>query len=165
MNFEIERKFLVQRVPEGIRRCRHTCIQQGYVAVEGSRAEVRLRRQDERMLLGMKSGGGIVRQETEVLLSKDQFDALWPCTAGRRLEKTRYFMPFNGLEIEVDVYRGALSGLVVAEVEFGSEQAARSFAGPSWFGREISGDPAYKNARLCENGLPEDHEPVLMAAD
>ena len=42
----------------------------------------------------------------------------------------------EGLNFEVDVYSGALTGLSVAEVEFGSEEAADAFEPPAWFGPE-----------------------------
>jgi CYTH domain-containing protein len=53
------------------------------------------------------------------------------------------------------VYSGALTGLMVAEVEFPSEEAARAFVPPAWFGREVTNDSRYKNRRLATEGLPD----------
>jgi CYTH domain-containing protein len=66
----------------------------------------------------VKSAGGLVRGELEVELTPPQCEALWPATAGRRLAKTRYRVPWAGTHIEIDVSSGSLAGLVVAEVEF-----------------------------------------------
>jgi hypothetical protein len=38
--------------------------------------------------------------------------------AGRQLEKTQYEVPCPGKTVEIDIYRGPLPGLMVAEVEF-----------------------------------------------
>ena len=79
----------------------------------------------------------------------------------RAIEKTRYRLPagdglvIDGLVIELDVYAGSLSGLQVAEVEFGDEDAARRFRPPAWFGREVTDDDRFKNRSLAVDGLPE----------
>ncbi len=59
------------------------------------------------------------------------------------------------MTIEVDVYAGELQGLVVAEIEFDSENASEDFAAPEWLGRELTGERAFDNDRLAEDGLPE----------
>jgi CYTH domain-containing protein len=56
--------------------------------------------------------------------------------------------------IEVDVYSGALEGLVVAEVEFDDPWGAESYVPPYWFGREVTADSAYKNRSLALHGRP-----------
>ncbi|MGO9752179.1 MAG: CYTH domain-containing protein [Solirubrobacteraceae bacterium] len=154
---EIERKFLVASLPSDLTSHRSYAITQGYIAVGADGAEVRLRRAGERLLLSAKRGGGLVREEAEVALSDEQFETLWPATAGRRVQKTRYEIPVSDrLLIELDVYEGALTGLSVAEVEFPDVQAAARFGAPAWFGREVTDDDAYKNRRLALDGMPGD---------
>jgi adenylate cyclase len=115
---------------------------------------VRLRQIGEQCFQTVKSEGGLVRGEIEVELSKEQFETLWPATAGRRLEKTRYQVPWAGRTVEVDVYHGALDGLVVAEVEFPSASESVQFAPPPWFGSEVTEDDTYKNVHLALYGRP-----------
>jgi adenylate cyclase len=152
MYMEIERKFLVRTVPNtaGLKSGHY---RQGYLSV-GSDGEVRLRDADGGLTLTVKAGEGMVRRETEVNLSVEQFESLWPATEGRRVEKRRAFVPIGELVAEVDVYEGALSGLTVVEVEFESLDEARAFAPPEWFGHEVTDDPAYKNASLALGGRP-----------
>ncbi|MDY7106507.1 MAG: CYTH domain-containing protein [Actinomycetota bacterium] len=150
---EIERKFVLDAVPsahlpaDGGRR-----IEQGYVDDD---AELRLRRVDGRCVLTVKTGGGMVRGEVEGEVDEDLFDALWALTEGRRLTKTRHEVPLDdGLVAEVDVYDGALDGLVVGEVELGSLDEAARFEPPAWLGREVTGDKRWSNRSLADRGRP-----------
>ena len=135
---EVERKFLVPEPPE-LDESAAEEIDQGYLAI-GPDEEVRLRRKGEKLLLTAKRGSGLARDEAEVELGREEFDQLWPLTEGKRLHKRRYVIPADDLKIEVDVYAGDLEGLVVAEVEFPSEDAARAFDPPAWLGSEVTGD-------------------------
>jgi len=61
-------------------------------------------------------------------------------------------MTENGHQVELDVYRGLLEGLVVAEVEFESAEESRRFAPPTWFGDEVTNNKHYKNSSLALHG-------------
>jgi adenylate cyclase len=146
---EIERKFLLKRLPEELKRSRRYVIAQGYLATEPAGRQVRLRKKGKTASLTFKMGRGAAREEREIKLSPKQFAALWPATAGRRLRKLRYEIPWRNLLIEIDIYRGRHSGLVVAEVEFPDHAMCRKFKPPSWFGREVTGEKRYSNVRLA----------------
>ena len=148
-NREIERKFLVKRLPENPKRSRSFVIEQGYLATESAGRQVRLRKTGSKASLTFKVGRGSHREEREIKLSKKQFAALWPGTVGRRLRKVRYEIPWEDLLIEVDIYRGRHAGLVVAEVEFPNRVSCRRFKAPWWFGREVTGEKRYSNVRLA----------------
>jgi adenylate cyclase len=151
---EIERKFLVTDPPRDLDRYDATDIRQGYLAVGDT--EVRVRDRDGATTLTVKQGSGRVRAEEEIEIDSDAFDRLWPLTEGRRIEKRRYLIPDDGGHtIELDAYRGDLDGLVVAEVEFDSEDDAKAWERPAWIGRELTGDGRYSNQRLALGGLPD----------
>lgn len=152
MALEIERKFLVDEVPPDLEIGSKDEIEQGYLALGDS--QVRLRRQGDRTLLTAKRGGGMTRDEVEVALDPEPFEELWPLTEGRRLEKTRLTSRFGDRTIEIDVYKGRLAGLTVAEVEFDNADSARAFSPPPWFSRELTNDSRYSNQRLAVEGLP-----------
>jgi adenylate cyclase len=154
MATEIERKFLLEEVPPTLRLARGQAIKQGYLALDGD-TEVRLRTGSAPPLLTIKSGRGTVRTEVELPVKTRDAQALWDLTEGRRVEKTRRLMRIDGVQAEVDEYGGDLAGLVVAEVEFDHEQAAKAFTPPAWFGRELTGDAAYANRNLACDGLPQ----------
>ena len=148
-NREIERKFLVRKLPEDLTSRPHAEISQGYLVSLDDGLQVRLRKAGERRSLTFKRGTGNVREEREVELTAEQFDALWPATQGKRLVKTRYEIPFGEHVVEIDVYHDRHEGLVVAEVEFDEEEAAKKFEPPEWLGDDVTGDPRYSNQLLA----------------
>ena len=152
---EIERKFLLETLPPGLDRHPSKEIEQGYLAIS-ERAEVRVRRASAECTLTVKRGHGEEREETELEIPPEQFEALWDACGEGRLEKRRHLVPIvDDLTAEVDVYAGSLQGLAVAEVEFPSREAARSFDPPAWLGREVTGDERYANQTLARGGFPE----------
>ena len=149
MNQEIERKFLLKTVPAALEKFPHYHIEQGYLIATPDGRQVRLRRTATHHTLTFKAAEGAVREEREIDVNPEQFNALWPATAGRRLTKTRYKVPWHGLTVEIDVYGGIHNGLVVAEVEFASETDCEEFEPPDWFGQEVTNDPRYSNVVLA----------------
>jgi adenylate cyclase len=149
---EIERKFLVSSRPPGLGE--GTPIRQGYVPIGLEDVELRVRNKGDEHVVTVKRGHGERRGEQEEEIGPDAFDALWALTEGRRIEKTRHAIEHGELVIELDVYGGALEGLLVAEIEFDSEEAAERFEAPDWLDRELTGDERYSNAALAERGLP-----------
>ena len=152
---EIERKFLILSLPEGIDSHPASEIRQGYLAVEGDR-EVRVRARGERLVLTVKKKGkGLSREEVDIELDESQFGQLWPLTQGRRVEKTRYVLDQGEFMIELDVFHGELEGLCVAEVEFRSDREAEAFSPPGWFGAEVTANDRFKNKNLALRGRPD----------
>jgi adenylate cyclase len=146
---EIERKFLVRKLPGDLSNHPHADISQGYLVSMDDGLQVRLRKRGEKYSLTYKRGIGNVREEREVELTAEQFNTLWPATEGKRLVKTRYEIPFGGHVVEIDVYHERHEGLVVAEVEFDEEDAAKNFQPPAWLGDDVTGDPRYSNQLLA----------------
>ncbi|GIV61937.1 MAG: hypothetical protein KatS3mg044_0803 [Rhodothermaceae bacterium] len=154
--YEIERKFLLPAPPPDLDRFPRRAIRQGYVAADPDGTVVRVRQLGDAFFLTVKSRGHRARLEREVPITPEQFEALWPVTEGKRIEKTRYYLPHGPYTIELDVYHGALDGLLTAEVEFPSLQEADAYIPPDWFGREVTRDVRYKNLHLALHGLPPD---------
>jgi adenylate cyclase len=148
-NREIERKFLLRRLPDKLKGSRCYIIEQGYLASESAGRQVRLRKKGQTATLTFKVGRGSHREEREIRLSPKQFATLWPGTAGKRLRKVRCEIPWKNLVIEIDIYQGRHAGLVVAEVEFPDRVSCRRFKPPAWFGREVTGEKRYSNVRLA----------------
>ena len=150
---EIERKYLVEELPDGLDDEGGKDVEQGYLAV-GEDEEVRVRRLGSETFLTVKRGSGEVRMEEEIELDREQFGRLWPLTEGRRVHKVRHRLEVADRTIELDVYGGALKGLLTAEIEFESEREAERFEAPEWLGHEVTEDERYKNESLAVHGMP-----------
>src|ERR1041384_8325076 len=148
-NREIERKFLIKRLPAELKRFRHYNIAQGYLVTEPDDRHVRLRKAGRNASLTFKLVRGHIRDEYERRLPPKQCAMRWPRTKRRRSQITRYDIPWKRFLIEIDAYAGKNKGLVVAEVEFPSRAACRNFKPPNWFGREVTGLKRYSNIRLA----------------
>lgn len=162
MTVEIERRFL----PDGalpVELGPGERIRQGYLAGEES-VSVRLRITDDATTLTVKAGEGMVRTEVDIPLEPELAEALWPHTAGRRIDKYRHRVTVDSggrpHVAEIDRYLDSLDGLVTIEVEFTDEHLARSFTPPTWFGREVTGRSEWSNAALARHGRPptEQHD-------
>jgi CYTH domain-containing protein/CHAD domain-containing protein len=149
---ERERTYLVTDLPD--LPGSGTGIRQGYLAVDGTVA-VRVRDAGAGgRTLTIKGGLGARRTEVEWPVDDDRFEALWELTVGRRLAKTRYRIEIPGATAELDLFDGALTGLVVVEVEFDDDEQMQAFQPPPWFGLEVTDDDRYTNASLALNGAP-----------
>ena len=163
---EIERKFIIDPTSSTFTRevlagkslddFDHTTLRQGYLAIRDDGSEERIRSfGDMHFEHTMKSGGDLVRDEENTPLSHEDFAALWPRTAGARVEKTRYQIPYQEVVLELDIYHGQLAGLCVGEVEFSGEDetaaraAANAFGAPAWAEHDVTTDERFKNRRLA----------------
>lgn len=146
---EIEKKFLVdkklwQAKTEGMK------IAQGYIA-DNEKCVVRVRIVDEQGFLTVKSSTiGITRDEFEYIIPKEEAqDLLKSLTINPPIEKVRYLEQCGKHVWEVDVFHGVNSGLVLAEIELGSEDEI--FEKPLWITRDVSRDSRFFNSNLAKN--------------
>jgi CYTH domain-containing protein len=145
---EIERKFLVQKqdLPDDLQRYPFHNIEQAYLCTE---PVVRIRRQDDAYFLTYKSKGLLAREEYNLPLTAKSYEHLKEKADGIILSKTRYLIPEkNGLTIELDLFDAPYEGLYLAEVEFASEEEARAYEPPAWFGEDVTYSTRYHNSRL-----------------
>ncbi|KAA2285524.1 CYTH domain-containing protein [Arenimonas fontis] len=155
MGIEIERKFRV--IGEGWRRrvTRSQRMVQGYLNDAASlregrqQASVRVRVAGDRAWINLKSREiGSTRQEFDYEIPLADAEALLNLCVGGRVEKLRHYVHHGGHVFEVDEFLGENAGLVVAELELDSADAA--FERPDWLGAEVTGQPRYYNLALAE---------------
>ena len=154
MRMEIERKFLLHEAVWEAGNFPSAAIRQGYFS-RGEDYSLRVRIQDKRGLLTIKGKpDGIVRQEFEYEISlADAEELLRQFCQGRIIEKTRYYIPWQGNTWEVDQYYGPNQGLITAEIELADENS--DFSKPDWLGPEVSHDPRYSNQALASKPMPK----------
>lgn len=113
---EIERKYLIDRLPENLEQyeCKH--IEQGYLNTD---PVVRIRKSNDKYTLTYKGAGLMCREEYNLPLNAEAFAHLKEKIDGILIQKRRYLIPLTDkLTIELDVFEGELAPLQLAEVEF-----------------------------------------------
>lgn len=172
---EIERTYLLDRLPELPSNVLAMRIRQGYMPAEhatgaakagemndasGAPADAMLEGRIRRTVMPdgsitckqtIKRGMGLVREETEWSITEQTFDELWPMTRDRRLSKTRYQVHDDGRVWEIDDFDNI--DLVIAEIELTDPDAVVTV--PDWLAphivRDVTDDPAYRNYELAKD--------------
>lgn len=146
---EIERKFLISELPENLSDYPFHQIEQGYLCTE---PVVRIRRQDDSYILTYKSGGMLSREEYNLPLTAESYNHLKPKTDGIYISKKRYCIPYQKYTIELDIFEQDAAGLILAEVEFPTEEEANAFVPPEWLAEDVTFCPQYHNSYISKYG-------------
>ena len=146
MGVEIERKFLVRG--EAWRALAEPLLlRQGYLSTDPGRV-VRVRIEGARAFLTIKGKSqGATRSEWEYPIPVSEAGQLLDDLCQQPLvEKYRRRIPVGAHTWEVDEFLGVNAGLVVAEIELGSED--EGFERPDWVGQEVTHETRYFNSNL-----------------
>ena len=158
---EIERKFLVRNDDYKRQSYSSSRIQQGYIC-SGHGRTVRVRIRGDRGYLTIKgpsNAAGLSRYEFEKESTLDEAQHLMALCEPGGIDKVRYLVKSGAHTFEVDEFHGDNEGLVMAEVELGSED--ETFEKPDFIGDEVTGDRRYYNAHLVKHPFcawPENKE-------
>lgn len=148
---EIERKFLIPKLPENLETYPHQTLEQAYLCTA---PVVRVRRSDDTYTLTYKSGGLMCREEYNLPLTCESYEHLKAKADGNVIRKTRYRIPYDEeLTIELDLFAPPFAYIQMAEVEFSSEEQAKAFLPPDWFGEEVTWSTEYHNSTLSRKKL------------
>ena len=148
---EIERKFLLSSEDYRKEASSIITMTQGYLNSDPERS-VRIRLTDQSGFItvkGKSNESGLSRFEWEKEISKSDAEALLKLCEKTIISKTRYEVAVGNHLFEVDEFLGDNKGLVMAEVELGSED--EKFSKPDWLGEEVTGDLKYYNSNLSNS--------------
>lgn len=160
---EIERKFLVRGDDYKRQSYSSSRIRQGYIC-SGHGRTVRVRLRDDRGYLTIKGpsdAAGLSRYEFEKEITPDEAEHLMALCEPGSIDKTRYLVKSGSHTFEVDEFYGDNEGLVMAEVELGSED--EPFEKPDFIGKEVTGDRRYYNAHLVKHPFCSWPENIVSA--
>lgn len=156
---EIERKFIMQGFPEdilsseeletyGLELVREVEIEQGYLSVE---PEVRLhgakdiRSGKENYRLTLKGGGTLSRTEVITDVTQEFYDEAKTMLPGKMIEKLYHKYQFGDLFLEVCyVDAGSRHEFYYGEIEFATEEEAKTFEPPAFLSMEVTYDESCK---------------------
>lgn len=160
---EIERKFKIKSLPGNLESFPFRHIEQAYLNVN---PVVRVRKEDDAYYLTYKGSGMMAREESNLALNQEAYYHLREKADGNIISKKRYLIPLHNpgfkegfptppedytLTIELDVFDPPFAPLIMAEVEFGSAEAAEAFLPPDWFGEEVTYCKEYHNSYMAMN--------------
>ena len=145
---EIERKYLIHKLPDHLEAYPHRTLEQAYLCTE---PVVRVRRDADDYILTYKSKGLMIREEHNLPLTEEAYCHLREKADGRIITKERYCIPYlDSYTIELDIFKGYHAPLILAEVEFDTIEEAVSFLPPEWFGEDVTACPEYHNSVLSQ---------------
>ncbi len=157
---EIERKYLVKKLPDNLDEYKKVEITQGYLN-HGSEPTLRVRKYNRDYFLTYKYSNDEQKKnkcnvctEYELPISKKAFDHLNTKIDGRIIHKNRYLIPNkDGLTIELDVFLDWLEGLIIAEDEFPNDKVFETFKKPNWLGEDVSKEEKYRNSYIASGDV------------
>ncbi len=147
MKNEIERKFFIKEMPNlsGIQPKKY----ERYILKSDGRNEVRISRVDDAFVYEEKNKvSSLERTREKKILTQKEFDKL-KRGSSEAILRDRYNIAINP-DIAIQMYHGRFEGLIRAEVEFDSEDAAKSFSPLSWMGKEMTGLPISNDSKLIK---------------
>ena len=162
MGVEIERKFLVRGSAWRGAGATVTHLVQGYLG--GDACSVRVRIEGAEARLNIKSRvPGMRRTEFEYPVPMPDAEEMLARFCTQRVEKRRHRIEAGRHVWEIDEFMGDNAGLVVAEIELGSEDEV--FERPAWLGIEVTDDVRYYNVNLIAHPFRQwpDRDAVLDA--
>ncbi len=157
---EIERKYLLKPCsPEnflqsiGLRYHRYVIAQYYTPPQEGK--YVRYRQRDQEFFKTIKRGEGMVREEHESLVTREEFDDHLASHTGNIIKKDRFVFLYEGMTYEMDRFKKTLKGLCYLEIEFDDEEIARKFVLPEIFSglylSEVTEDKRFNNSSISKS--------------
>lgn len=162
---EIERKFLIEKLPADMSSFKCLIIEQAYLCTN---PVVRIRRQNDEYYLTYKGKGLMSREEYNLPLNEDAYEHLLNKADGNIISKKRYLIPLFeplfasgydvpdeplNLKIELDIFEPPFAPMMIAEVEFPDEAMANAFIPPTWLGEDVTNNTEYHNSTLSRKIL------------
>ena len=160
---EIERKFTIKELPADLESYPFHHIEQAYL---NETPVIRVRKEDDDFYLTYKGSGMMAREESNLPLNREAYYHLREKADGRIISKKRYLIPLPhpsfqksdklpappsdySLTIELDIFDPPFAPLTMAEVEFGSREAAEAFIPPDWFDEDVTYREEYHNSYMA----------------
>ena len=118
-------------------------------------------KEDTKAVISLGADGTLTGQLNEDGTEMESVIANWSAD-GNVISKRRYVIPLENpqftddfisfstpeLVIELDIFAPPFAPLIMAEVEFPSEEMANAFLPPDWFDEDVTMNPEYHNSNM-----------------
>ena len=142
---EIERKFLVKKLPDlsGYQPISY----ERYYVHRGDGVEKRIQKKgDKYEFEELEEASGLSRTHHKRELTEHEFNQMKGRPEEALLRES--YVISNNPEISIKIYHGRFEGFARVEVEFSSEEEAQAFVPPDWFGEDITYHPLGRDVKL-----------------
>ncbi len=149
---ELERTFLASSLPLGLKEAPSKELLDIYIPASSDHPNLRIRRRGGVYEITKKThiaqGDASQQAEDTIKLNIAEFEELTQIL-GKRVRKLRYFYPYNGKTLEIDLFQDDLSGLVLIDAEFESEAEMNQFVPPVFCLIEVTQEEFLAGGMLC----------------
>jgi CYTH domain-containing protein len=158
---ERERRYLLTQIPDGLRlQDPHAQFTDNYIT--GTRLRLRKSRWVPKNEWTLKLTQKHTPQPpdfsrtliTSFYLNEYEYEVL-SIFEGNELRKNRYPFEHAGRKYSIDVFLGALYGLILAETDFDDDEEMDKFPSPSFASRDVTSDELFTGGHLAYTTIEE----------
>jgi len=147
---ELERTYLAKFLPNNLKNGKE--VLDIYIPKFARHPVLRIRKNGDKFEITkkypVKNGDASKQTEHTIILTEEEFDELSKLE-GKRTSKIRYVINYNGILCEIDVFQGALKGLVLIDFEFSSEKDKDEFKMPDFCLVDVTQEEFLAGGMLC----------------
>ncbi len=163
VDLEIELTYLAKQIPVEIMRAVGQELVDIYVPEDVDFPQLRIRKKDSHYEITKKTpfeqGDFSAHYEETILLNEAEYWVLSQVSS-KRLEKRRFSSSDGSYTIELDIFQGDLTGLVLIDFEFKTIDDKASFTPPSYCLLDVTQEKLILGSHLAGKSY-EDIEPML----
>ncbi|MDD5177926.1 MAG: CYTH domain-containing protein [Candidatus Nanoarchaeia archaeon] len=159
---ELERTFLAKKIPDGLKNCKFKEIIDVYVPKSRRHPTLRIRKNGNKYEMTKKepvTDDASHQNEQTIILTEEEFNDLSKID-GKKTHKLRYYYEHNGRTAEIDIFQGALKGLVVIDFEFKSMEEKNKFKMPDFCLAEVTHEEFLAGGMLCGKTFKDIEEEI-----
>jgi len=160
---ELEKTYLAKTIPSELKNCKSKEIIDIYIPKSSVHPTLRIRKNGDKFELTKKEpvnkDDSSHQEEQTVILTEAEFNE-FSKLEGKRTHKIRYYYNYNGRTAEIDVFQGALKGLILVDFEFDKMEEKDSFDMPDFCLVDITQEVFIAGGMLCGKSY-EDIEEYL----
>lgn len=149
---ELEKTYLLKSIPKNLKNAKFKEIIDIYFPKNSIHPKLRLRKNGKRFEITKKEPldkeDSSIQKEQTILLSQEEFSALSKVN-GKKIHKLRYYLDYNSQTAEIDVFKGDLAGLVMADFEFKTEEEKSNFKIPDFCLIDVTQEEFIAGGMLC----------------
>ena len=151
MTLELERRYLPLNLPADLTKHPWKEVHDIYVPHENGHPTLRIRKNGSKHEITRKqprADNPSEMNEETIPITETEFETL-KCIPGLSVRKHRFFYPYRGIQLEIDVFLDQLDGLVVVEAEFDSIEQKNAFEIPRFCLCEVTGKELIAGGKIC----------------